>query len=140
MSMPDAVELTRFVENFLCAYGIDNHNYRVEYDDETDEWFSATFPDNVINEKTVEDMMVRTGLSREELFGMKAETIDKYGRKFPFFKLDSLFQSKYSAECRYTNLTQFPGLGYIGSIDRYDVIDLRKRVIRKVMELEKTMG
>ncbi len=140
MNMPDAIELTRFVENYLCVYGIDNHNYRVEFDDETDEWFSTTFPDNVINEEIVKDMMVRTGLSREELFGMEAETIDKYSRKFPFFKLDSLFQSKYSAECKYTNLAKMPGLGYIGTIDRYDVIDLRKRVIRKAMELERAMG
>ena len=140
MDTPDAVELIGFIENYCETYKIDKHNYRLDVDAETDEWFAPAFPDKVISEETVADMMIRTGLTREELFGMKAETTEKYGRKFPFFQLDSLFQSKYSAECRFTNLSKTPGLGYTGTIERYDVIDLRKRVISKVMELERTMG
>ena len=107
--MPDAVELTRFVENYLLQYGIDRDDYRIEVD-EDHEWYSVAFPDGVISNEAIEHILLITGLTREELFGMKKETLDKYSKKFPFFELDEEFNSKYAAESRYLNVEKIAGL------------------------------
>ena len=133
--MPDAVELTRFVENYLLQYGIDRDDYRIEVD-EDHEWYSVAFPDGVISNEAIEHILLITGLTREELFGMKKETLDKYSKKFPFFELDEEFNSKYAAESRYLNVEKIAGLFYMGTVDRYDVTDLKKRIIRKAIEVD----
>ena len=75
--MPDAIKLTEFVENYLLLYGIDKDDYRIEIG-EDGEWYSVIFPDGVIREDDVSHMLLMTGLTREELFGMEKETMEKY--------------------------------------------------------------
>lgn len=74
--MIDAVKLTDFFEAYCFLYGIDNEGLGVERD-ENDALYSTAFPDGVIDDIIVEYMMILTGLTRDELFGMKKETLEK---------------------------------------------------------------
>lgn len=136
--MVDAVKLTEFFEEYCYLYGIDNEGLCVE-EDENDERYSTAFPDGLIDEDTVENMMILTGLTREELFGMKKETLEKRYHKYPFFKLDKEFQDQYERESRFLDYDVVPGWGKVGKIERYDVKDLKKRIIRKTMEINRSI-
>ncbi len=136
--MIDAVKLTDFFEAYCSLYGIDNEDLSVERD-ENDELYSTAFPDGVIDEDIIEYMMILTGLTRDELFGMKKETLEKRYHEYPFFKLDEEFRDQYAFESRFLDFDEIPGIGKVGKTDRYDVKDLKKRIIRKTMEINRSI-
>lgn len=136
--MTDAVKITAFFEEYCHLYGIDNEDLCVERDG-NDELYSTAFPDDEIDEDIVEYMMILTGLTREELFGMKKETLEKRYHEYPFFRLDAEFRRQYEMESRFLDFDEIPGFGPVGKTDRYDVKDLKKRIIRKTMEINRSI-
>ncbi len=135
--MIDAIKLTEFIEGYLFQYGIENDEYHVEVG-EDDEWYSTAFPDEVITENDIDRMLMITGLTRDELLGMPSTALNKYFLKYPFFKLDKEFQNTFETESQFLDHDDTVW-GPIGKTVRYDVKNLKKRVIRKTMEINQAI-
>lgn len=134
--MVDVRKLTDFVENYFFLYGIDDESY---YEEENGEWYFTVFPDGEVRDDIVDHLTLITGLTREELFEMKKESMEKYYHKYSFFKLNNEFENTYERESRFLDFDYVPGFGPIGKTSRYDVSDLKKRIIRKTMEINRVI-
>ncbi len=136
--MVDVAKLIEFVENYLLLYGIGNESYHIEKE-ENGEQYSTIFLDHEIKEDVVSHMLLLTGLTREELFSMKKEVMEKYYQKYSFFMLDAEFNQKYRAESHFLDTEKIADSFYIGILDRYDVKDLKKRIILKTKEINRVI-
>lgn len=131
--MVDANKLVEFVENYCLHYGIENRKYFLESDDG---WFCDALEDNEITEEVIREMLLLTGLSREELLGMKKETMEKYYHRYCFFNLDREFDHLYGSDSRFLYSEKVAGLFYNGIAERYNTKEIKGRAFSKAVKLQ----
>lgn len=137
----DVNEVEEFVSKIFNIYKLNREDFFGVEDEEGDmcEW--PFFPEDYVDIETLHKLRQFTGFTEEELISLDEEILHKYWNQYDFFELDNDFftSSLLSDITPDALLIRLFGIDEPSENIHYKRYDVKKRMIRKLHELDSVM-
>lgn len=140
--------IEKYVKELFDMYQLSKLGFFVEMDEDPDSLDLVPiqlFPDDEVNDETLNRLSIKLGLTPEEIINCDKKAARRYWNKYPFFRLYSLFLDECQWNSKYKEkvLTEENLLAAIFNDDfkypaerRYDYASVKDRLIKKLRDID----